>query len=189
MAEPSPRPADKTDAPLKRAALARRVIERVQRLKIVLAVATVDLEVAIDRFGAFSEHTWSHRRLLADARRAWERVRADLGQVDLGRALARPPIVSLPIGGDSARIRAISIGGQCYLVHRAVPVEYQLRSFCNLLAIETRPSARPSEPYRVFRLRNGDTQCDCADWYFRIAEQPRPGACKHIAALESLGWL
>ena len=45
-------------------------------------------------------------------------------------------------------------------------------------------------PYYVCRLRDGSTQCDCAEWTYRVAEADRPGLqCKHLAGLEALGWV
>ena len=46
-------------------------------------------------------------------------------------------------------------------------------------------------PYYVCRLANRTTQCDCADWTYRIAETENAHKlrCKHLAALCSLGWI
>jgi predicted nucleic acid-binding Zn finger protein len=53
----------------------------------------------------------------------------------------------------------------------------------------TQLPADPHGPYYVGRLRDGSTQCDCADWIYKVAETPGAPPCKHIAALEGLGWL
>jgi hypothetical protein len=44
-------------------------------------------------------------------------------------------------------------------------------------------------PYYACRLSDGTTQCDCADWVYHVAGEPDARPCKHLCALDELGWL
>ena len=44
-------------------------------------------------------------------------------------------------------------------------------------------------PYYACRLRDGSTQCDCAEWTYQIAGNGDRTLCKHLAALAALGWI
>jgi hypothetical protein len=44
--------------------------------------------------------------------------------------------------------------------------------------------------YYACHLRDGSTQCDCAEWTYRVADNGHPPSlCKHLAALVALGWI
>lgn len=161
-------------------------VEQVQRGRIVLDVAETDLAVAEARLGPFHETTWYFRQSLQEARRAWERLRSRYGTAALEAALAEPPVLVLPlVVPDRPTIELLAIAGKTYRVERIVGTELAPRQFRL-----TRLPLKEDEPYYVCRLRNGSTQCDCAEWTYRIAESDLPGArCKHIDALIALDWL
>jgi hypothetical protein len=100
-------------------------------------------------------------------------------------ALTQPPLVVLTLG-DPARPAAtlIPIAGRTYRVERVpgtelAPVQFRLT-----------PMPPPEDaPYYVCRLRDGSTQCDCAEWIYKVADVPDARPCKHLAALDALGWL
>lgn len=164
---------------------ARRAVELAQRGRMILDVAAADLEVAEARLGPFHDTSWHFRHALAEARRAWERLRAEFGTATLQAALEQPPITMLTLGGEGPRVVLVPIGGQTYRVERIrgtdlAPVQWRL----------TRLSAPLEDgPYYVCRLADGLVQCDCADWIYQVAENGSRSLCKHITALASLGWL
>ncbi|MHB1561503.1 MAG: hypothetical protein ACYC61_28980 [Isosphaeraceae bacterium] len=177
----------------------RRAVELAQRGRIILDVSIADLEVAEAVHGAFHPIAWHFRNACNEARRSWDRLRAELGTRTLEAALNQPPLVVMTLGGDSGqngaagivddrpRVRLLVIGGKTYCAQRVAgtalaPIQWRL----------TRPHP-PLEngPYFACRLAGGATQCDCAEWTYQVAENPdaRLGVCKHIAALASLGWI
>ncbi len=178
----------------------RRAVELAQRGRIILDVSIADLEVAEAVHGAFHPIAWHFRNACNEARRSWDRLRAELGTRTLESALNQPPLVVMTLGEDSGengnadgpaadrpRVRLLVIGGKTYCAQRVAgtalaPIQWRL----------TRPHP-PLEngPYFACRLAGGATQCDCAEWTYQVAENPdaRVGYCKHIAALASLGWI
>lgn len=177
----------------------RRAVELAQRGRIILDVSIADLEVAEAVHGAFHPIAWHFRNACNEARRSWDRLRAELGTRTLEAALIQPPLVVMTLGedsgqnvaagtvGDRPRVRLLVIGGKTYCAQRVAgtalaPIQWRL----------TRPHP-PLEngPYFACRLAGGATQCDCAEWTYQVAENPdaRLGVCKHIAALASLGWI
>jgi hypothetical protein len=174
----------------------RRAVELAQRGRIILDVSTADLEAAEAVHGAFHPIAWHFRNACNEARRSWERLRAELGTKTLEAALARPPLVILPLGeakdgggvaGGLPRAVLVVIGGGTYSLQRVAgtelaPVQWRL----------TRPHPPLEDgPYYACRLADGSTQCDCAEWTYQVADNgdPRRAHCKHLAALAALGWI
>ncbi len=191
---PRPRPAppplrerDESDAE-------RRAVELAQRGRIILDVSIADLEAAEAVHGAFHPIAWHFRNACHEARRSWERLRAELGTKALEAALAQPPLVVLSLGEGAQGPRLgglppvlIVIGGRTYCLQRVAgtelaPVQWRL----------TRPHPPLEDgPYYACRLADGSTQCDCAEWTYQVADlgDPRRTHCKHLAALAALGWI
>jgi hypothetical protein len=170
----------------------RRAVELAQRGRIILDVSIADLEAAEAVHGAFHPVAWHFRNACAEARRSWERLRAELGTRTLEAALSRPPLVIVPLGdpkadGELPRAVMIVIAGQTYIVQKIAgtelaPVQWRL----------TRPHPPLEDgPYYACRLADGSTQCDCAEWTYQVADQAdtRHAHCKHLAALAALGWI
>src|SRR3954454_1577536 len=82
---------------------ARRAAELAQRGRMILDVSAADLEAAEAAFGPFHPTTWHFRNAWHEARRSWERLRAEVGTKVLEAALGQPPLVVLTLGqGDPA---------------------------------------------------------------------------------------
>ncbi len=168
----------------------RRAVELVQRGRMIVDVAAVDLEAAEAAFGPFHPTTWHFRNALNEARRSWERVRAELGTKTIEAALREPPLIVLTLGRrahSSPSVVLVSITGQTYRTEQVVgtdaaPTQWRLT---RLLA------PLDHGPDYLCRLADGSTQCDCADWIYQIAENVngRKTQCKHLAALSALGWI
>jgi hypothetical protein len=168
----------------------RCAVELAQRGRIIVDVATVDLEAAEAAFGLFHPTTWHFRNALNEALRSWERLRAELGKKIVDAALREPPVLVLTLGQSargSPRVVLVSIGGQTYRTEQVVgteaaPIQWRLTRLLPPLA---------HGPYYVCRLADGLTQCDCADWTYQIAASvdSRKTHCKHLAALSALGWI
>ena len=190
--------------PLPMPAPTGRPDELAQRGRIILDVAAADLETAERALGPFHPTTIHFRATMDDARRAWERLRAHHGGKALAEALEKPPCAVLTLGDgqtsvanlDSAASESsptlcpkailIVISGQTYCVERApgtrlAPIIWRLSRLPDL----------EDGPYYACRLRDGELQCDCAQWIYQIAdnEEAQETVCKHIAALRSLGWI
>lgn len=165
----------------------RRAVELVQRGRMILDVAAVDLEVAERRLGPFHETAWYFRNALHEARNSWDRLRAELGGKTMEQALDYPPVTLLTLGDaepGGPRAILIPIRGQTYGVERvpgtpAAPVQWRLN--------RVNPPLEDG-PYYLCRLDDGSTQCDCAEWAYRD-ESTRAATCKHLAALAALGWV
>jgi hypothetical protein len=170
----------------------RRAVELAQRGRIILDVSIADLEAAEAVHGAFHPITWHFRNACNEARRSWERLRAELGTRALKAALERPPLVILPLGEDwdgGALPRAvlIVITGRTYCLQRITGTE-----LAPVLWRLTRPHPPLEDgPYFACRLADGSTQCDCAEWTYQVADNgdPRHAHCKHLSALAALGWI
>jgi hypothetical protein len=172
----------------------RQAVELAQRGRIILDVSIADLEAAEAVHGAFHPIAWHFRNACNEARRSWERLRAELGTKRLEAALNQPPLAVLTLGeraqppqAGTPRAVLIVIAGQTYCTQRVAgtelaPVQWRL----------TRPHPPLEDgPYYACRLADGATQCDCAEWTYQIAENgdTRRTHCKHLAALASLGWI
>src|SRR5689334_23781585 len=82
----------------------RRAVELAQRGRMILDVSAADLEAAEAAFGPFHPTAWHFRNAWHEARRSWERLRAEVGTKVLEAALGQPPLVVLTLGqGDPAR--------------------------------------------------------------------------------------
>jgi hypothetical protein len=168
----------------------RRAVELAQRGRLILDVSSADLEAAEAAFGPFHPTTWHFRNSLNEARRSWERLRAEFGTKALEAALNEPPLTVLTLGEPAngvPRVILVLIAGQTYRTHQVAgtelaPIQWRLTRLHPPL---------DHGPYYVCRLADGSTQCDCAEWTYRIAEtdQGRKTYCKHMAALAALGWI
>jgi hypothetical protein len=158
-----------------------------QRGRMILDVATADLEAAEQALGPFHPTAWHFRRARDEARRAWDRLRAEFGGAALAAALEEPPLAVLSLGGDAPgrpAVTLIPIAGKTYRAERVAGTE-----LAPVLWRLTRLLPPADGPYYACRLQDGSSQCDCATWIYQIAEGASPGLCKHLAALEALGWL
>ncbi len=152
---------------------------------MILDVSAADLEVAEQSLGAFHEVSWYFRQALLEAKRSWDRLRAEFGSAALEEALQEPPVTILTLGGDHPGPLAvlIPIAGHTYGAERVIgtalaPVIWRL----------TRLPPHGDSPYHVCRLADGSTQCDCAEWTYQI-EGISAAHCKHLAALAALHWI
>ncbi len=160
-------------------------VELAQRGRMILDVAAVDLDAAEALLGPFHETTWHFRNALAEARRSWDRLRAEFGTAALEAALAEPPLTLLVLGAESApQAVLVAIGGQTYRVER-IPGSDLAPSLWRL----TRLPVSEDGSYYVARLRDGSHRCDCAEWHYKVAEIDGAGPCKHVAGLRALGWM
>jgi hypothetical protein len=185
---PSPPPtlrANPAARPRERGDPAFKAVELAQRARLILDVALADLAEAEDRHGAFHEVAWHFRQALSEARRAWDRLRAEYGLAALEEALREPPVTLLALGGGVAGPPTVllPIGGRTYRVERVAgtalaPVIWRL----------THLPPRDDGPYYACRLGDGSTQCDCAEWAYEI-EGISAAHCKHLAALAALRWI
>jgi hypothetical protein len=162
----------------------RRAVELAQRGRMILDVAAADLEAAEAALGAFHATTWFFRNALAEAQKSWDRLRAEFGPGALEHALKQPSLAVLTLRGGDEALLLIPIEGQTYLAEPVAgtplaPVQWRLTRL--------HPPLKHG-PYYACRLRDGTTQCDCAEWIYRAAE-PTECHCKHLSALASLGWL
>jgi hypothetical protein len=166
----------------------RVAVELAQRARMILDVATADLEATEAVLGAFHPTAWHFRNALHEARRAWDRLRAEFGKAALDDALGRPPLTILTLGENASgipRVILVPIGGQTYRVQKVAatplaPVLWRLTRLHPPL---------DDGPYYACRLHDGSTQCDCAEWTYQIADTTAHTHCKHLAALTALGWI
>jgi hypothetical protein len=192
-AERLPRWGMSSPVPLRRhddASLTRENAELAQRGRLILDVSSAGVESAEAALGAFHPTTWQLRNSLNEARRSWERLRAELGSKLLEAALSQPPLAILTLdehANGSPCVVLVLIEGKTYRAEHVsgtelAPVQWRLTRLHPPLE---------DGPYYVCRLANRSTQCDCAEWTYRIAETStaRSTYCKHLAALISLGWL
>lgn len=164
-----------------------KMVELVQRGRMILDVASSDLMAAEERLGPFHETTWHFRNALAEARKSWDRLRAEFGSTALEAALAKPPLTLLSLGEsdrDVPKAVLLVISGTTYAVERVAgtalaPVLWRL--------IRVPPSDHG--PYYLARLGDGSTQCDCAEWTYQVAEIEGAPPCKHLAGLRALRWI
>jgi hypothetical protein len=205
-----------------------RAVELAQRGRMVLDVTAADLEAAESAHGPFHSTTRHFRNAWYEARKSWDRLRAELGRAKLDAALDEPPLTVLALGpgadgytldtagrwplpdpepAATARMRPvllILIGGRTYRALRVVGTPLAPLIW-RLIHLHPSPEGAPRRgrirprdehdggPYYTCRLHDGSTQCDCAEWIYRIADVDHPGPtplqCKHLAALDALGWL
>ncbi len=164
-------------------------VELAQRGRMVLDVATADLAAAEQHLGAFHETTWHFRNALAEAKRSWERLRAEYGTRALETALAEPPLTTMVLGGEArgrARVVLIAIAGKTF---RAEPIDVTSLEHARVMWRLTHLPASDDGPYYVASLDDRSQRCDCAEWVYTVAEIEGAPPCKHIRALGSLGWI
>lgn len=160
-------------------------VELAQRGRIVLDVAAADLEAAEAVLGAFHETTWHFRNALAEARRSWDRLRAEFGTNALEAALNEPPLTIVTLGDiDCPKALLITVSGKTYRVERIAPTD-----LAPSLWRMTRLPPSDDGPYYVARLRDRTYRCDCAEWTYQVAEIEGAPPCKHVTALRALGWV
>ncbi|QDV33575.1 hypothetical protein [Tautonia plasticadhaerens] len=163
-----------------------KTVELAQRARMIVDVAEADLDAAEEHLGPFHETTWSFRGALAEARNSWDRLRARYGLLALDAALEEPPATVLTLGhtpdGTPLAI-LIVVDGKTYRVQR-LPDAPEAPRIWRL----TRLPPHEDGPYHACRLADGSTQCDCAEWTYQIADLSAE-LCKHLAALDALGWL
>jgi hypothetical protein len=174
---------------------------------MILDVSAADLEAAEARFGPFHPTAWHFRNALDEARRSWDRLRAEFGGAALEAGLNELPLTFLVLRGDTradregyrecgraekqpragraAPVTLIPISGQTYRVQGIegtdlAPVQWRLTRLSPPL---------DNGPYFACRLHDGSTQCDCAEWTFQIAGNGDRALCKHLRALGALGWI
>src|SRR5206468_1618888 len=87
--------------------------------------------------------------------------------------------------GSAAPVLLIPIAGQTYRVLRVAgtalaPLQWRITRLHPPL---------DDGPYYACRLRDGTTQCDCAEWTYQLADTSPHALCKHLAALAALGWI
>ncbi len=168
-----------------------RAVELVQRGRMILDIAQADLDTATARLGAAHPTCWHFRQGLDEARRSWDRLRAQFGGKALEAALDEPPLAVLrlnPRGGrtdDPTGITLIPISGRTFRVEPIegtplAPIQWRLTRLSPILE---------HGPYYACRLGDGSTQCDCAEWFYREDAPTAPDYCKHLAALAALGWI
>ena len=160
-----------------------KAVELVQRGRMILDVATADLEVAEARLGPFHPTSWYFRNAKAEAQLAWDRLRAVYGGAALDAALEEPPATTLTLeNGDDRSVVLVPIRGRTYRAERlgGTPMA---RCLWRL----TRLGGGEGGPYYVGRLADDSLQCDCAEWAYHPDETP--ATCKHLEALAALDWL
>jgi hypothetical protein len=168
----------------------RCAVELAQRGRLILDVSSADLEAAEAAYGPFHPTTWHFRNSLNEAQRSWERLRAELGTKTMEAALKLPPLAVLTLGEPAngrAQVQLVLIAGQTYRIQQVTgtaqaPIQWRLTRL--------RPPLE-NGPYYVCRLADRSTQCDCAEWIYRIAEtgNGHQTHCKHVVALAALGWI
>jgi len=166
----------------------RKAFVLVQRGRMILDVAIADLQAAEALLGPFHSTSWYFRNALDEARRSWDRLRAELGGETLKAALDSTPLTHLVLGGvgpHRPRVVLLPISGTTYSAERVggtplAPIQWRLTRLLPPL---------DHGPYYASRLSDGLTRCDCADWTFRIAQTDSRRLCKHLSALEGLGWI
>src|SRR3954471_22470380 len=77
-----------------------KAVELAQRGRMILDVSAADLEAAEAALGPFHPTAWHFRNALDEARRSWDRLRAEFGGSALEAALNRPPLTVLTLGDD-----------------------------------------------------------------------------------------
>ena len=168
----------------------RRTVELVQLGRLIVDVSSADLDAAETAFGPFHPTTWHFRNCLNEARRSWDQLRAEVGTKAIEAALKQPPLAVLRLGetpNGSPQILLVLIAGQTYRAQQVAgtelaPTQWRLTRLHPPLE---------NGPYYVCRLADRSTQCDCADWIYKIAATGDVSKthCKHLAALSALGWI
>ncbi len=182
-----------------------QAVELAQRGRMILDVAAADLEASESAHGPFHATTWHFRNAWYEARGSWDRLRAQFGGATLEAALDEPPLTVLALGPGSSEytpdrdgrwplpapglltspVFLIPIAGQTYRALRVAGTP-----LAPLLWRLTRLHPPLDDgPYYVCRLRDGTTQCDCAEWIYQLAETSPHALCKHLGALAALGWI
>src|SRR4051794_3849451 len=100
---------------------ARRAVELAQRGRMILDVSAADLEAAHAALGPFHPTAWHFRGALHEARRSWDRLRAEFGGSALDTALNQPPLTVLTLGDDgrgNPLAILVPIAGRTYRAER-----------------------------------------------------------------------
>ena len=108
--------------------------------------------------------------------RSWSRKRSPPVRVasTAPESAGAAPVILVPITGQT--YEAQQVGGT-----PLAPVQWRLRRL--------RPDSEDG-PYYACRLRDGSTQCDCAEWTYRSdATDDSRLVCKHLRALIALWWI
>jgi hypothetical protein len=103
-----------------------KAVELAQRGRMILDVAAADLEAAETTLGPFHPTSWHFREALAEARRSWDRLRAEFGGAALAAALEEPPlaVLTLRVGAPGLpAVTLIPIGGSTYRAERVAGTE------------------------------------------------------------------
>src|SRR2546423_6993171 len=87
----------------------RRAVELAQRGRMILDVSAADLEAAEAAFGSFHPTAWHFRNALNEARRSWDRLRAEFGGAALEAALGEPPLTILVLGDHAEPTRTAPV--------------------------------------------------------------------------------
>lgn len=183
-----------------------QAVELSQRGRMILDVSAADLEASEAAHGPFHATTWHFRNAWYEAKSSWDRLRAQIGGATLDAALDEPPLTVLAIGPGSAAyspdrsgrwplpeprsdpsapVLLIPIAGRTYRAQRVASTP-----LAPLIWRLTRLNPPLEDgPYYACRLRDGTTQCDCAEWIYQLADTSPHALCKHLAALAALGWI
>ncbi len=169
-----------------RGPVTRHMVELVQRGRIIMDLAQVRLDEGEASEGPFAPETWQRRQVMAEARRSWERLRAELGTRQLEHALQEPPVATLTIQATQGKGSAqfVLVGGKTYRLEAVEGTPSAPRQW-RLVPIP----AQKGGHYYVCRLATGETQCDCAHWTYRVHQVNGAQPCKHLQALGNLGLL
>jgi len=175
--------------PLEPIALDGETVALAQRGRLRLDLTVCALDAAEQTAGPFSEIARTFRTAVKEAKDAWDRLRAVHGLRALEVALERPPTpaavwwLDAPIRSHHAAAALIVIGGKSYRAV-AVPGTPEAPRIWRLSHLPTSDDG----PYHACRLADGSTQCDCAEWTYQI-QGLSDAPCKHLSALQALGWL
>lgn len=156
-----------------------KAVELVQRGRMIVDVATVDLQVAEARLGPFHPTALYFRQALAEAKDAWDRLRAVYGGAAMAAALEEPPATTLELGG-SRPMTLVPIRGRTYAIEQLPGTPDAPR----LWRLTRLGEDDDDGPYYASRLADGTTRCDCAEWIYQF--EGTPELCKHLAALVAL---
>ncbi|MFO0956573.1 MAG: hypothetical protein U0800_03790 [Isosphaeraceae bacterium] len=156
---------------------------------MIVDVARADVEASEARLGLFHPTTQHFRAVLGESLNAWERLRAQHGTPMLDAALQQPPVATLTLSTSACPdgLVLVPIRGRTYHVEpiqgtALAPIQWRVAR------LSTADEEGHDGPYHACRLADRTMQCDCAEWTFRDEDRPGPG-CKHLKALEALGWL
>src|SRR5437763_1098578 len=73
-------------------------VARPQRGRVTVGVTAADREAAEAAYGPCRATAWHFRNAWYEARKSWDRRRAEIGGATLDAALAEPPLLGLALG-------------------------------------------------------------------------------------------